>query len=563
MEQLIELADAMMTGIMSYINSPELVGEAYNSIRTRMSDVHGAIWRGIKACAQSIVQDNQTLINEYNAEVGDYYVDGNQILVAINGLMTINKFLLTIPSNIYTDEFIRHNNKVIYSLEEKLNQLDNFDYKTSSLFQNAKAYLNNIETGLNQIAGEGGWNPSTKTFDSLSNNDWMSEINNRYRDKCLSEYLSSSGEITEAGFAYFEDMMKKDVSQLSLEELDILSEILMHAKEARDVERLMIAGYCIPIEIKGETHPTFEASETFKLTLLMSERKLMNYALDNYTDEDFDWANYHTRVTFNRLIISATSQVEYVQDLGSIIKDYKVFTLEKNLFEENDEYTLLFIQSINNAPKIKNIINAHYIGFSEYAEMGVIHGVFDKSELSDKFDYALGLMTYIPIYGQVLGYGLTLEETLNQLGISTEDEKMLTSTGQTQKLEGKEGREAIINATIADKLGLAVYEVDGKYYFGISQETDGKMNVYNSELDDLMKGIKKDYFDNLAYEKVKDHFDALGYSMNYDDGIYTIEGLDNIDIKDIYNNPEKIEHIHEIKVAFSNMMANQEMEIKR
>ena len=41
-------------------------------------------------------------------------------------------------------------------------------------------------------------------------------------------------------------------------------------------------------------------------------------------------------------------------------------------------------------------------------------------------------------------------------------------------------------------------------------------------------------------------------------GKYTIKGLENIDIKDIYNNPDKIEHIHEIKVAFSNMMTNQE-----
>lgn len=564
MTQQIELADAMMSGIMSYTNSPELVGEAYNSIRTRMSNVHGAIWRGVKACAQSIVQDNQTLVNQYNARVGDYYINGNIVLQSINSLMIVNQTLLIFPSNLYTDELIRQNNRMISYLEEKLNQLDSFDYETSSLFQNAKAYLRDIETGLNQIAGEGGWNASTMSFDSLSDESWMNEINNRYKDECLSKYLSSSGEITEEGFDYFEDMMKKDISQLSLEELDILSEIMMHANEQRDVEKLMALGYCIPIEIDGENHPTFEASETFKLTLLMSEKKLMDYVLSNYSNENFDWIDYHDRMTFNRLMISATSQIDYVVDLSSIVDDYKLFNLQKNLFEENGEYTLLFVQSLTDSSKFKTTMNANYIGFSEHAENEVIHGLYDKSELSDKFNYVLGLMTYIPISGQALGYALTLEETLNQLGISINDEKVLSSTGQTQKLEGKNGRDAAINATIADKLGLAVYEIDGKYYFGVSQETSEKISTYNSELDKLKMGINKEYFDDLEYEKVKDHFDDLGYTLVYDDnnGKYTIKGLENIDIKDIYNNPDKIEHIHEIKVAFSNMMTNQDKGIK-
>lgn len=193
--------------LLDFINESELEGKSYDSAKKYLDSAYIPLINGFILLSDEIVQAQEKFIEQYKSRVD---VNSLQSEVLENQIYRINRIIYELQSMTPFNSVIGFGiENMIFSyqysknkIEEKLENLINFNDSSVEIFSGVEALLNDVKKGILEISGTGSWDSVNKIFISnSSSSEWASNLNDKYSKKELDLILNKIPNLTESDLA--------------------------------------------------------------------------------------------------------------------------------------------------------------------------------------------------------------------------------------------------------------------------------------------------------------------------------------------------------------------------
>ncbi|MBP1046608.1 hypothetical protein I6N96_09940 [Enterococcus sp. BWM-S5] len=184
----IQHAGTLKDSINTFLRAP-LSGETYKSAKRYFTAVYPPISSALILVGESMIEAHTKFPEEFQAMVDTCDVEEDRLKAQIQQGQNLLKSYAEVlnkeeKTNQRMEQAYMRMQEGIGKLEEKLNDLYSFDAKSTGIFSEVEANLDNLEQGLSAIENCTAWNPSTGTFDiSKLNLSWTKPINEAWRER--------------------------------------------------------------------------------------------------------------------------------------------------------------------------------------------------------------------------------------------------------------------------------------------------------------------------------------------------------------------------------------------
>ena len=222
--------------LLDFINESELEGKSYDSAKKYLDSTYIPLINGFILLSDEIVQAQEKFIEQYKSRVD---VNSLQSEVLENQIYRINRIIYELQSMTPFNSIVGFGiENMIFSyqysknkIEEKLENLINFNDSSVEIFSDVESLLNDVKKGILEISSTGSWDSVNKVFISnSSNSEWATNLNDKYYKKELDLILNKIPNLTESDIAKLEEYASnyegKDVSEDMLDTLKAIDKTI-------------------------------------------------------------------------------------------------------------------------------------------------------------------------------------------------------------------------------------------------------------------------------------------------------------------------------------------------
>ncbi|TDW26307.1 hypothetical protein EDD63_10121 [Breznakia blatticola] len=552
LREMKETSQSVLKEIDAFCVNQELQGQAFAAHKRYIRSVYYNLYQIHIWLCEELIRSNRSTENLYTCMLGDQYLNEEEIetiIMSINGML---RKLESMPMQFTAgiEELYQYNLRV---LRRKIDDLYDYDIQANKYYDHTEIYIQQLKRGI-EVVKDVSFDTKKLQFTDVDLS-WVEESKDAY----LSKYITADGKLTEEGKKYIERILKKDIGDVSREEFENITDIIIRIDES-EMPLIMTYGYNVPYDItriydteKSQVKNGYSPSPLFQLVLFMSEHKLREEGILNVNNKDFEWEKYAKRFVKVEAMLEMSIQLDYVLDLRGILGTETLFS-----YDEIDGKGLLTGVSFANSGN-NNAVEFEVKSHGRLGEKEMIIDYVENKRMMDRVDTLLGLMSYGVGFMDQIGVltvvdgAIALSDIMNVYGIDSKQIEKYKN-GKYTSTSRFTDEDVLLNSGLVDEFDLKCITVKNNTQFILSEATGKAVDNYNQKLDAIATyGIDPSKIKKIS--EIQDMCMSLEGCEYIDDKKGTIYiRLPKVDVADLYNDLEYVNEIEEIVIRVENFM---------